>query len=336
MSTPLSTKRVTVIGGGGYVGTLLVQQLAAKGWDVVCFDTFWFGNNFHDANFSRNITVLEGDVRDKSAIKEAVKGSSHLIHLACISNDPSFELDPEFGKSVNLDSFEPLVEIAIDSGIQRFVYASSSSVYGVKSEERVTEDLTLEPLTDYSRFKAECESILLSKNKAGFETVILRPATICGVSARQRLDLVVNLLTFQALSQAKITVTGGPQFRPNLHIDDMCRAYHEVLTADATLVDGEIFNVGGDNLSVDEIASEIQRAIPSSTIERRPTNDLRSYRIDSTKILRSLGFAPEKGIRHAISDLIDSMDGQQMDVIGNDSRFFNMRRMTEILEKGKA
>lgn len=336
MSTSLSRKKVTVFGGGGYVGSPLVEQLAANGWDVVCFDTFWFGKNSQENALSRGITVFEGDVRDASAVREAVKGSSHLIHLACISNDPSFELDPEFGKSVNLDSFEPLVDIAIDSGVRRFIYASSSSVYGVKSEERVTENLSLEPLTDYSRFKAECEDILLSKSRTGFEIVILRPATICGVSSRQRLDLVVNLLTFQALSLGHITVTGGPQFRPNLHIDDMCRAYHEVLNADAALVDGEIFNVGADNLSVDAIASAIQLALPSVTIERRPTNDLRSYRIDSTKIQSALGFLPEKGIRHAISDLIESMNGQQLDLVADDSRYFNLRRMTEILEKGNA
>ena len=216
-------KSVLVTGGGGYVGASLVPRLLGAGYQVKVLDLFMFGTEVlgnHGQN--PNLTLFEGDLRDEELVAKSVEGCDAVVHLACISNDPSFELDPELGKSINFDAFEPLVKISREAGVRRFVYASSSSVYGVSDDPQVTESTELKPLTDYSRFKAECEPILLSYQTEEFSTVIVRPATVCGYSPRQRLDLVVNILTNHAVNSGKITVFGGDQMRPNIHIEDIC------------------------------------------------------------------------------------------------------------------
>ena len=327
----VAKRTVVVFGGGGYVGAVLVPMLLSEGYAVRVFDTFWYGNKVFAAEFKNpNLQLITGDVRDLEAVASGLRGATDVIHLACISNDPSFDLDPKLGKSIHLDSFLPLVKISKQNGIQRFIYASSSSVYGVKTEEKVTEDLTLAPLTDYSRFKAYCEEIILTANSSDFSCTVLRPATVCGVSPRQRFDLSVNILTNHAISLKKITVFGGSQFRPNLHIQDMARAYLHVLVQDKK-VDGAIFNVGGENLSLDQIALKVQKVLNSELeIHHSDTNDLRSYRVDSSKIQIELGFKCIFSVDQAIADLQKAfIENRYKDSLEN-SLYFNNKRMKEL------
>lgn len=245
-----------VFGGAGYVGSMLAPKLLSEGFEVIVYDTFWYGQEIFKNN--NKLQLIRGDVRDIKLVKDSLHGVTDVIHLACISNDPSFDLDPNLGKSINLTSFEPLVVAAKKLGVQRFIYASSSSVYGIKSELNVTEDLSLEPLTDYSRFKATCEKILLDYSSNDFICSILRPATICGYSARQRFDLVVNILTNQAFNNNVIRLLGGLQYRPNLHISDMIDVYILLLNKNEVQIQNEIFNVNGENLTLNQIAKKFQ------------------------------------------------------------------------------
>ncbi len=327
----MQTSTVVVFGGAGYVGAVLVPELINSGYTVRVFDTFWYGYEcFKDVVASPRLELIQGDIRDVSAVENAMKGGSDVIHLACISNDPSFDLNPELGKSINLDSFKPLVSGAKRQGINRFIYASSSSVYGVKEELRVTEELSLEPLTDYSKFKANCEEIILESATTDFVCTVLRPATVCGVSARQRFDLSVNILTNHAVNLGKITVFGGSQFRPNLHINDMSDAYLHVLSQDASKIAGKIYNVGGENLSLDEIASKVSAITNVSTILHEPTNDLRSYRVDSSKIKVELGFAPKRSIDNAIADLNKAFKNNFYTNSLENGQYFNIKKMKEL------
>ena len=227
-----------------------------------------------------NLKVIKGDIRDQKILKEAIPGHDAVIHLACISNDPSFELNPDLGRSINLDAFRPLVSISRDAGVSRFIYASSSSVYGIKSEPNVTEDISLEPLTDYSKFKADCEKILAEYQSDKFTTVTIRPATVCGYSPRQRLDLVVNILTNLAYHKREISVFGGKQLRPNIHIEDMVDAYLTLLRAPKEKIAGEIFNAGYENHSVREIANMVKEVVGDDVkLVETPSDDNRSYHI---------------------------------------------------------
>ena len=185
-------EKIFVTGGAGYVGSVLVPKLLKKGYKVSVIDIMIYGEDVLDEH--PNLTKIKGDIRDRELLKKTIPGHDAVIHLACISNDPSFELNPQLGKSINFDAFEPLVKISKENGIKRFIYASSSSVYGIKDEPNVTEDMKLEPLTDYSKFKAVCEKVLKKYNSNNFTTVTIRPATVCGYSPRQRLDLTVNIL----------------------------------------------------------------------------------------------------------------------------------------------
>ena len=201
-------------------------------FDVTVYDIFIYGKNvFKNLN---NLNLIEGDIRNQDLLNKILKNQD-VIHLACISNDPSFELNPTLGKSINYDAFEPLVAISRREGVGRFIYASSSSVYGIKNEKNVTEDMSLEPLTDYSKFKAECETILNKYKSDEFITTVLRPSTVCGYAKRQRLDLVVNILTNHAFHNREIKVFGGSQLRPNIHIDDMVQSYISVLKLSITI-----------------------------------------------------------------------------------------------------
>jgi nucleoside-diphosphate-sugar epimerase len=327
----MANRTIVVFGGAGYVGAVLTPVLLAEGYLVKVFDTFWYGKSVFKEEFANsNLQLIQGDIRNIEEVRSALKGATDVIHLACISNDPSFDLDPTLGKSINLDSFAPLVKAAKLSGVRRFIYASSSSVYGVKVEEKVTEELSLEPLTDYSRFKAACEEIILEAHTSDFRCTVLRPATVCGVSSRQRFDLSVNILTNHAINLGKITVFGGSQFRPNLHIQDMARAYLHILQQD-TNIDREIFNVGGENLSLDEIALKVQKQVGKHlAIHHSDTDDLRSYRVDSSKILTKLGFKPIFSVDQAIIDLQrEFLSNKFQDSLEN-PMYFNIKKMKEL------
>src|SRR5438876_575428 len=260
---------ILVTGGGGYVGSALVPALLAQGHRVKVVDLFWYGRDvFGDANTHPQLERLAVDIRDTARLQEALKGVDTVIHLACISNDPSFELDSSLGKSINYDAFAGLLQGSIDQGVRRFIYASSSSIYGVKEEPDVREDAEPLPLTDYSKFKLDCERDLLAHpNVNGMERVIVRPATICGYAPRLRLDLTVNILTIHALVNHKIRIFGGKQLRPNLHIKDMVRAYQLFLEAPGAKIDREAFNVGFQNRSVEDIAKMVRDTLADPSIE---------------------------------------------------------------------
>jgi nucleoside-diphosphate-sugar epimerase len=327
----MTIKNVVVIGGGGYVGSQLVPRLISLGYKVTVYDTFWFGLQHLNSLFRLGLITIKGDIRDLTKLEKTIENQDAVIHLACISNDPSFDLNPNLGKSINIDPFLPLLRAIKKKSLQKFIYASTSSVYGVKKEEKVTEILNLEPLTDYSRYKAECESILFNEVDKEFTVSILRPATVCGYSTRQRFDLSVNILTAHAIINKKIMVFGGSQFRPNLHIEDMVDAYIRVLEAPGYLIHHNIFNVGGENLSMNQIAAIVKSQIdPDVVIEQTQTNDLRSYRIDSTKIKDTIGFTPKRGVKEAVNDIKEAFAKGLYDKPFNNSKYINISMLKDL------
>jgi nucleoside-diphosphate-sugar epimerase len=322
-------KTIYITGGGGYVGAVLVPKLLAAGYHVRVLDLFIYGE--HVLPKHERLQLIKGDLRDAKLLAKTIPGSEAVIHLACISNDPSFELNPELGKSINFDCFEPLVKISRDSGVKRFIYASSSSVYGVKSEPNVTEDLPLEPLTDYSRFKAMCEEVLKQFYSPKWACCTIRPATVCGYSPRLRLDLTVNILTNHAINKGRITVFGGEQLRPNLHIEDMSDLYLKLLEAPAKQIDRKIWNAGYQNLKVREIAELVRKVIGKNVeIVTEPTNDNRSYQVSSEKIARELGFKPTHTVEDAIRDLKAAFEAGKVPNPLTDARYYNVKLMNSI------
>ena len=327
-------KHVLVTGGGGYVGSALVPALLNDGYAVKVVDLFWYGRDvFSTVKEHKALRLVEADIRDSVRMAQEMQGVDAVIHLACISNDPSFELDPQLGRSINLDAFPGLVKAARTAGVKRFIYASSSSVYGVKDEPDVKEDTAPDPLTDYSRFKLECEQLLMDlAGDSGMTCAILRPATVCGYSHRLRLDLTVNILTIHALVNHRIRVFGGKQLRPNLNIRDMVRAYRLFLQAPAAKIHGIPFNVGFENHSVERIAAMVKESLgdASVTIAHEPTDDIRSYHVNSDRIRNTLGFVPQ----HTIQEAVDSIAavyraGGLADPMTN-PLFYNIKRMQQL------
>ncbi len=322
--------RIFVAGGAGYVGSKLVPELLKAGHEVVVYDLYLYDETtFSELRDEPRLVQIRADVRDIDRVRAALVGCDAVIHLACISNDPSFELNPDLGKSINLDCFEPFVLAAKAAGCKRFIYASSSSVYGVKEEPNVTEDMSLEPLTDYSRFKAECEQILLKHIDDTFIGVIIRPATVCGYAPRQRLDVVVNILTNLAYHTGKIKVMGGSQMRPNIHIDDMVRAYLHFLALPSAQVQGQIFNVGYHNQSVSELGEAVRRIVGKKRpveVVVEPTNDHRSYRISSEKAA-SVGFVTQYTIDDAVANLVSAFEQGLLPNSLEDKRYFNLKTL---------
>jgi len=296
---------------------------------VTVFDLMIYGEQVLPKN--SRLTTIKGDIRDTDLLRMSIPGHDVVIHLACISNDPSFELNPTLGRSINLDAFRPLVEISRNAGIKKFVYASSSSVYGVKQEQNVDESMTLEPLTDYSRFKADCEQILLEYQSPDFTTVTIRPATVCGYSPRQRLDVVVNILTNLAYHKREITVFGGKQLRPNIHIEDMVETYIAVLRAPIDVIAGQIYNAGYENQPVSELAEIVRQEVGTDVkLTMTSTDDNRSYHISSQKIKDQLGFRATFNINRAVKDLLDAFEKGWLPNSLEDEIYFNIRRMQSL------
>lgn len=324
--------KVLVTGGAGYVGCVLVPQLLDAGYDVTVYDIMYFGRDGLPDH--PNLTIMEGDIRDTAKLAGAFEGVDAILHLACISNDASFELDENLSKTTNLDCFESMVVAAKETSVRRFVYCSTSSVYGISDAPDVTEDHPLVPLTLYNKYKGMCEPLLFKHLADDFTCVTIRPATVCGHSPRTRLDLTVNILTNYAVTKGEITVFGGAQLRPNLHIGDMCDLYRLMLEAPAEKIHGETFNAGYQNRSVADIA-EIVRTIvaeefPDKTpigIVTTPTDDNRSYHINSDKIRQVLGFKAKRTIEDAVRDLCRAFrEGRLPDSI-DDDRYYNVRTM---------
>lgn len=320
--------RVMVTGGAGYVGSNLVPKLLAAGYQVSVLDLFIYGDVFAPLRSDARLRQVKGDLRNPMDLRRAVEDCDAVIHLACISNDPSFDLDPDLGRSINYDCFKPLVKAAKDAGVRRFIYASSSSVYGIKNDMDVTEDLPLAPLTDYSRYKAICEEILEQEREPGFVTMALRPATVCGYAPRLRLDLTVNILTSHAINKGTITVFGGEQLRPNLHVEDMTDLYLQLLEAADETVDGKTWNAGYHNLKVREIAEMVRAELDDNVdIVVTPSDDHRSYHISSEKIRRALGFVARRTVSDAIIDLKNAFIAGKIVNAMTDDRYYNVKRM---------
>ena len=331
-----SLSSIFITGGAGYVGSVLVPILIKKGYKVTVLDLFLYGKQVFDSIKEHpNLTLIEGDIRNTSLIRRVITNHKTVIHLACISNDPSFELDPLLGKSINFSAFEPLVKTSKEKGVERFIYASSSSVYGIKKEDNVTEDLILEPLTDYSKYKALCEDVLKKYENTDFSTLIVRPATVCGSSPRLRLDLTVNILTNHAYYNRKIRVFGGVQKRPNIHILDMARFYLRAIEEEKEKISGKIYNVGYENHSINSIAKKVQSIIGPNdvSIEKVPTADLRSYHISSKKAEKELGFTPLYSIENAIHDLHHAFEQKIFEDTMNNPLYYNIKTMQELCLK---
>lgn len=288
-------KTVLVTGGCGYVGSILVGDLLAQGYSIRIIDLQWFGNYLSD---HPQLQVRAGDIRD---IHESeLKGLDAIIHLANVANDPGVELDPTLSWEINGLGSQQLADKAVRAGVPHFIYASSGSVYGVKSEPNVTEDLPLDPISVYNKTKMVAERAILSY---GDEMTVhcVRPATVCGYSPRMRLDVSVNILTMQAFKNGKMTVFGGAQVRPNIHIDDMSRVYSHFLK-NADLPSGS-YNAGFENISILDIAEIIASKVKSEIVVSE-SNDPRSYRQNSDKLLAS-GFAPSKTVSIAVDEMLE-------------------------------
>jgi nucleoside-diphosphate-sugar epimerase len=326
-------KKVLVTGGAGYVGACLVPKLLKQGYAVTVFDLMLYGEDIFAAEVKNNpnLKIVCGDIRDQKILEGALVGQEAVIHLACISNDPSFDLNPDLGRSINLLAFRPLVEASQKAGVKRFIYASSSSVYGVKEVENVTEDMSLEPLTDYSKFKADCEEILKEYVSDEWTCVTVRPATVCGYSRRQRLDVIVNILTSHSFYNRKIKVLGGAQKRPNIHIEDMADVYLLLLSAAHNKINGKIYNAGYENHTVDQLAEMVQKIVgPDVEIIKAETNDNRSYHISSQKIERELGFKPQHKIEEACADLKNAFEAGLLPDAMNDAKYYNIKTMLNV------
>ena len=321
---------VLVTGGAGYVGSILVPKLLSHGYHVKVLDLYLYGEDVLNlVKDHPDLEQIKGDIRDRALLEKIMLGVDAVIHLACISNDPSFELNPELGKSINYDAFLDLVDVSKRCGVKRFIYASTSSVYGIKEEENVTEDLPLKPLTDYSKYKVLCEEVLLKEQSPDFTTVVVRPATVCGYAPRLRLDLIVNILTNLAFNTGRITVFGGQQKRPNIHIEDVTDLYILLLELPDERIAGRIFNVGYENHQVSQLAEMVKEIVGKENVEvvTTSTDDNRSYHISSEKIKHELGFEPKHSIEEAVKDLCDAFNAGKIPNPIEDIRYYNIKTM---------
>lgn len=326
-------KSVLVIGGAGYVGSVLSPKLLDKGYKVTVFDIMYYGDKGLPKN-NPNLKIVKGDMCNLNELTPHMKECDAIIHLACISNDPSFELDPGLSKRINFDSFEPLVKAAKENGVKRFIYASTSSVYGVSDAPQVTEDHPLVPLTDYNKYKGLSEPYLLKYQSPDFTTVIIRPATVCGYSPRTRLDLTVNILTNHAYNNRLINVFGGGQKRPNIHVEDISDLYVELLTMPKEKIAGETFNAGYQNFTVMELAQFVKKIVEREFPEKAPidikvvpTDDNRSYHVNSDKIKNKLGWSPKRNIEDAVMGLCQAFKAGKLPDSLKDPQYFNIATM---------
>jgi len=330
------THKIFLTGGAGYCGSRLVPQLLEAGHEVTVYDILYFGKDFLPLS-NPKLKVVQGDIRDAKLLAKEIPGHDIFISLACISNDASFELDENLSTSVNMEAFEPMVLAAKNAGVKRFIYASSSSVYGVSDQPDVTEDHPLVPLTLYNKYKGLCEPVLAKHTDENFVGVTFRPATVCGYAPRLRLDLSVNILTNHAVTNDKITVFGGSQLRPNLHVQDYCDAVKLLIDAPKDKIADQIFNVGFQNMSIMEIAHVVKKVVQEEFPEKKdiqivttPSDDLRSYHINSDKIKKALGFTPKFSVEDAVRDLCNAFKEGKIPNSFEDDRYYNVKRLKRL------
>lgn len=321
---------VLVTGGAGYVGAVLVPKLLKKGYRVRVIDLFLFGHDVLPAD--SRLECVEGDIRDQRLLKRVMQGMDAVIHLACISNDPSFELNPDLSRTINFECFEPMVILAKEARVHRFIYASTSSVYGVSDAPDVTEEHPLVPLTDYNKYKGLCEPLLFKHQSPDFTTVTIRPATVCGYSPRLRLDLSINILTNHAVTNRKILVFGGSQKRPNIHIDDIAELYVDLLEYPTDKIAGQVFNAAYENFTISQLAEMVRNGVTQAlphlepiALETTPSNDLRSYHVSSAKIKRVLGWVPKHTLEKAVMDLCQAFQAGKIPNSMTDIRYYNVK-----------
>jgi nucleoside-diphosphate-sugar epimerase len=305
--------KILVTGACGYKGTVLVPKLLAAGHEVVALDIMWFGNFLKP---HPRLQVVHADVRDVDAIE--LKGVDAIIHLSSVANDPCGDLDPKLTWEISCLATMQLADKAVRNHVSRFIYASSGSVYGVKDEDQVTEDLELKPISEYNKTKMVGERVLLSYAN-DMAVQIVRPATVCGYSPRMRLDVSVNMLTMQALTREEITVLGGKQTRPNIHIDDITDLYLFMLNHPEHR---GIYNAGFENLSIGAIADLVTEHAPARVVVKE-SNDPRSYRVNSDRLLAT-GFRPKKTVNDAIKELVHKY---RMGELKDEERFHNLKWM---------
>lgn len=328
-------RTVLVTGGAGYVGGILVPKLLAAGYAVTVYDLYIYGRAVFDGvRPNPKLTEIQADIRDIARFREAVAGCDAVIHLACISNDPSCDLDPHLTQSINCDAFPPLVDACRDAGVKRFVFASSSSIYGISDAPEVREDHARVPVSGYNRSKAFCEDAL-AVHAGSMPYVVIRPATVCGYSPRLRLDLTVNILTSHAVNRNQITVFGGSQYRPNLHIQDMTDLYLQLLHESVEAIAGKTYNAGYQNQTVTDIAQAVKRVVEAKrggeiAIVTTPSDDIRSYRIACDKIERELGFKPRYSIEDAAAELVDAFEAGKIPDALTSTQYVNIKRMQEV------
>lgn len=327
---------VLVTGGAGYIGSRLVPKLLAAGYRVRVLDALFFSNGLELFMGHPRLEFIKGDIRDNSVVDKALQNASTVIHLAAVANDPSFNLSPELGQSINIDCLPHLIGSAKRLGCQRFIYASSASVYGINAEPYVDESQACVPITDYNRFKAQGEKILFDLTDSTFQTVAVRAATVCGCSPRQRLDLTVNILTASALACGEITVFGGKQFRPNVHIGDLTRLYTMLVQRETlSSICGTAINVGYENHTVTDIANQVKDIVDKYFSTNVPiittaSDDVRSYRLDSRRVQQQLGFEFIYSIRDAVLEICEQWQSGKFidsDDVLSDARYHNVRTM---------
>jgi len=328
-------KTILVTGGAGYKGCILIPKLLRAGYAVIVYDLMLFGAEGLPTH--PNLRIINGDIRNVKKYAEALVGVECVIHMACISNDPSFDLDPSLSRTINYECFEPMVLVSKAAGVKRFIYVSTSSVYGVSDAPEVTEEHPFVPLTDYNKYKGMCEPLLLKHQAPDFTTVIIRPATVCGYSPRMRFDLTVNILTNHAVHKGLITVFGGTQKRPNVHIEDITDLYVQLIETPPELVAGEAFNAGYENHTVAQLAEFVRKVVLDEfpekgaiQVQTTASNDNRSYHVSSRKIAEKLGWKPKRTIEDAVRDLCRVFkQGKLADSMTNEN-YVNVRTIKQL------
>ena len=329
---------VLITGGSGYVGSRLIYKLLDEtNYKIINYDLSLFGDRHLPRH--ENFLYYKEDITDHKKFEEVIIKNKvdAVLHLACISNDPTYELNSELSKKINFDCFEDIVKISKRHKVKKFIYASTCSVYGISDSPNVVETNELKPITDYNKYKALCEPILQKYLDKNFKGIIIRPATVCGFSEKMRFDLTVNILTNYAYNKGFIRVFGGKQSRPNCHIDDMCDLYKKLINEDITQFNGEIFNVGTENLKIIEVAEKVKEVLYNKLnrkdidIRVEKSSDIRSYMINSDKVKNLLGFQFKKTVSNAIEDLCDAFEKK---IIKNSfsDEWSNIKVLTKIEE----